>query len=100
MWKKLAPAAIVVALFFGPATMPAMAGTETGSATCNSANPVAVFGKQQSLTTMTLKVRGVTFYSKATQYTGYGYSPYASGSWSAESVWLDKAGTFAFCATS
>lgn len=65
-----------------------------------SVNPVAVHGEQQSLTTMTLKVRGVTFYSKATQYVGYGYSPYASGSWSAYSEWLDKAGTFAFCATS
>lgn len=49
---------------------------------------------------MTLKVRGVTFYRSATQSVGYGYSPYASGSWSAEFVWLDKDGTFALCATS
>lgn len=82
---------------FGPATMPAMAGTETGTATCNSANPVAVRGEQQSLTKMVLKVRGVTYYSKSTQYVGYGYSPYASGSWSADSDWLLKSGSYAFC---
>lgn len=98
--RKFASLTLAGALVFGPAAVPALAGTESGSATCNSANPVAVRGEQQSLATMTLKVRGVSFYSSATQYVGYGYSPYASGSWSAESVWLDKDGTFALCATS
>ncbi len=98
--RKLASLTLAGALVFGPAAVPALAGTESGSATCNSANPVAVRGEQQSYADMVLKVRGVAFYDKATQYVGYGYSPYASGSWSADSVWLDKAGTFAFCATS
>jgi hypothetical protein len=49
---------------------------------------------------MVLKVRGVTFYDSAHTYVGYGYSPYASGSWSADSDWLLKSGTYAFCTTS
>ncbi len=99
MWKKLAPVTLVIALIFGPGTIPAMAGTESGTATCNSVNPVAVRGEQQAYADMVLKVRGITFYDSAKAYVGYGYSPYASGYWTAYSEWLLKSGSYAFCRT-
>lgn len=98
--RKLASLTFAGALVLGPAAVPALAGTETGSATCNSANPVAVRGEQQAYADLVLKVRGVTFCDSAQAFVGYGYSPYASGSWSADSDWLLKSGTYGFCATS
>ena len=86
--RVVAATMMSVALVFG-ATMPASAGTKSGTHSCATIARNAVRGEQQRFATMTLKLGGSTVYSKYGEYVGWGYT--TSGgtkTWSASSPWL------------
>ncbi len=96
--KAIAATMMSVALVFG-ATIPASAGTKSGTHSCASIARSAVRGEQQRFATMILTLAGSTVYNQYGEYVGWGYTESGgTKTWSASSPWLLWKGSYGACA--
>ncbi|WP_371174375.1 hypothetical protein [Buchananella felis] len=94
--KKIA-AAVLGAILAISLSGTAQAGTKGGTTTCTNGSVNSVFGKQQRLSILTLKISGVTFF-RENAYQGVAHAPNGgTKSWSADGDWLIWDATYGFC---